>query len=597
MSDTYKQRIKQEAEKIAGIFAKKGNAVIFVALVLAAVFFITCGSSASGNMDAYVAGTSNDTAVYLIGKPLPSEDSTEEQAGAGTVIAREIDRLVRGTPVYRTNRIVEVDGVRYVAIENKEGSLSSEENPDILSRVPKYVREDNLAASPEGIVKETEVYVRTPVTIYAEETGPAIASFAPKSTCLKVTGYDNLDANGYVNKYKVEYQDGDSVAEGYVYGKYMTDTQEKADAVFNDNGVYDKAKKDKYGIDLHGGKASHLDYYPYEKPVIEGNEFCAHARAMYLNCAAAVKPKSYIKIIEDTGCNAVVVDIKDGVLAYKSETAKELSPYSYKTAYASLEDYKKGIDALRETGVYLIGRIVVFNDPIYGKDHPEECIVYGSNTGWPSAYSRKAWEYNVRLAQEAVKEFGFNEIQFDYVRFPENTYTMSGSGVADFRNRYGEEKGQAVQNFCFYAADQIHEAGAYFSVDVFGESVYGYMTAYGQYWPGISNIVDAISAMPYTDHTGGPGAWEDPYGTMKNWGKRAKKKQDMLLNPAAARTWITGYNTPYWAPTVNYGEAELKAQIKGLEDAGLDGGFIPWNVTNNIEKYKEYKAIWNAPAE
>ena len=600
-----KKRIKLEMEKITGMFAKKNNAVIFAVLVLIAVISVTCGRLSSVHMDAYVAGTSNDAAVYLIGKPLPAEKNTEEvseeaaeesagePADTNSVTAREIDRLVRGTPVYRTNRTVEIDGVRYVAIGNKEAMIPSEEAPDILSKVPKYIREDNLAASPKDIVKETEVYVRTPVTIYAEETGPAIASFAPKSTCLKVTGYDNIDTNGYVNKYKVEYQDGDSVAEGYVYGKYMTDTQEKADAVFNDNGVYDNAEDDKYGIDLHGGEACHLDYYPYERPVFEGNEFCAQARAMYLNCAAAVQPENYIKIIEETDCNAVVVDIKDGVLAYESETAKELSPRSYKTAYASVEDYKEGIDALRETGVYLIGRIVVFNDPIYGKDHPDECIVYGSNTEWPSAYSRSAWEYNVRLAQEAIKEFGFNEIQFDYVRFPENTYTMSGSGAADFRNKYGEEKGQAVQNFCFYAADQIHEAGAYFSVDVFGESAYGYMTAYGQYWPGISNIVDAISAMPYTDHTGGPDAWTDPYGTMYSWAKRAKKKQDMLLSPAAARTWITGYNTPYWSPTVNYGEAELKAQIKGLEDAGLDGGFIPWNVTNNIEKYNEYKAIWN----
>ena len=600
-----KKRIKLEMEKITGMFAKKNNAVIFAVLVLIAVISVTCGRLSSVHMDAYVAGTSNDAAVYLIGKPLPAEKNTEEvseeaaeesagePADTNSVTAREIDRLVRGTPVYRTNRTVEIDGVRYVAIGNKEAMIPSEEAPDILSKVPKYIREDNLAASPKDIVKETEVYVRTPVTIYAEETGPAIASFAPKSTCLKVTGYDNIDTNGYVNKYKVEYQDGDSVAEGYVYGKYMTDTQEKADAVFNDNGVYDNAEDDKYGIDLHGGEACHLDYYPYERPVFEGNEFCAQARAMYLNCAAAVQPENYIKIIEETDCNAVVVDIKDGVLAYESETAKELSPRSYKTAYASVEDYKEGIDALRETGVYLIGRIVVFNDPIYGKDHPDECIVYGSNTEWPSAYSRSAWEYNVRLAQEAIKEFGFNEIQFDYVRFPENTYTMSGSGAADFRNKYGEEKGQAVQNFCFYAADQIHEAGAYFSVDVFGESAYGYMTAYGQYWPGISNIVDAISAMPYTDHTGGLDAWTDPYGTMYSWAKRAKKKQDMLLSPAAARTWITGYNTPYWSPTVNYGEAELKAQSKGLEDAGLDGGFIPWNVTNNIEKYNEYKAIWN----
>ena len=179
------------------------------------------------------------------------------------------------------------------------------------------------------------------------------------------------------------------------------------------------------------------------------------------------------------------------------------------------------------------------------------------------------------------------------MRFPENSYEMSKSGKAKFRNTYDEEKGQAVQNFCFYAADQIHEAGAYISIDVFGESAYGYMTAYGQYWPGISNIVDAISAMPYTDHMGGEEAWKNPYQTMKAWGKKAKKRQDYLENPAAARTWITGYNTPYWAPTENYGEKELKAQIKGLKDAGLEGGFIPWNVNNDLSKYKQYKKIWN----
>ena len=128
---------------------------------------------------------------------------------------------------------------------------------------------------------------------------------------------------------------------------------------------------------------------------------------------------------------------------------------------------------------------------------------------------------------------------------------------------------------------------------MFGESAYGYMTAYGQYWPAISNIVDAISAMPYTDHTGGEGAWEKPYNTVKNWAKRAKKQQDYLENPAAARTWITGYDTPYWAPTVNYGKKQLKQQVNALKKAGLEGGFIPWNAGNNIDKYRQYKAVWN----
>ena len=537
--------------------------------------------------EMFAAGTSNEVPVFIMEKEGLSEET-----------AVETGRLIRGTPVEKLDGSgMEVDGVTYVIIDSTTEYAPADEVAERAEKACLYIREEDLAASAAETVKETEVYVRTPVTIYAEETGPAIASFAGKGRCLEVTGFDRLGPDGTVNKYKVIYADGDEDAEapkeGYVYSKYLTDTQEKADAKFNDNGIYDKVKKDKYGKDLHGGKASHLDYYPYEKPVIEGNELCRDARAMYLNCASAVKPGSYIKLIEKTDCNAVVVDIKDGVLAYKSETAKELSPRSYKTAYASAEDYKKGIDALRETGVYLIGRIVVFNDPLYAKDHPDDCIKYGGSTDWPSAYSRNVWEYNVRLAQEAIKEFGFNEIQFDYVRFPEDAYTMSATPGTKWRNKYDEEKGQAIQNFCFYAADQIHEAGAYFSVDVFGESVYGYMTAYGQYWPGISNIVDAISAMPYTDHTGGPGAWTDPYRTMLNWGKRAKKQQKYLDDPAVARTWITGYNTPYWAPTENYGEKELKAQIKGLKDAGLKGGFIPWNAVNSLEKYKQYKNIWN----
>lgn len=555
-------------------------AVVLLLLTATFAYFSITNILTSEPEYAYAAGKTSTVTVY---------NGDAEEAG----------RLTRGTAVKKLRDNEEKDGEKYVRVDigdaelitgdEEEGQEEQEEQ-----KTAYYMKESDLAASPDDVVRETEVYVRTPATIYAEAKGPAIASFAEKGSCLAVTGYDRLEKDGSVNRYRVEYADGDDKSEGYVYSKYMTDTQEKADAVYNDNGIFDKVKDDNYGMDLYGGKASHLDYYPYERPVIEGNEFCGYARAMYLNCTAAVKPKNYIKIIESTDCNAVVVDIKDGVLAYESDVAKELSPKSYKTAYASVEEYKKGIDALKETGVYLIGRIVVFNDPLYAKDHPEDCIKYNGSTDWPSAYSRDVWEYNVRLAQEAVEMFGFNEIQFDYVRFPEDAYSMSKSGGAKFRNKYGEEKGQAIQNFCFYAADQIHEAGAYFSVDVFGESVYGYMTAYGQYWPGISNIVDAISAMPYTDHTGGEGAWKDPYKTMNNWAKRAKKKQKYLEHPAVARTWITGYNTPYWAPTENYGEAELKAQIKGLEDAGIDGGFIPWNAVNSLEKYKQYKGIWNA---
>ena len=541
---------------------------------------------------SYIAGTSKDAPVYTIEK----DGAAGSEDGARAV---EAERLVRGTQVKRYADRAEIDGVTYIRIHKTLPGVSLTEGTDIIEDSGKeadalYVREDNLVSSQNDIVQEKEVFVRTPATVYTEETGPAIESFAPKGSRLEVMGFDKVRPDGSINKYHVKFTDeeGDTV-KGYVYGRYMVDTQEKADAVYNENGIADKVSDDDYGYDLYGGRAANLDFYPFERPELKGNEFCEYARAMYVNCEAAVNYRPWVDVIEETDCNAVVIDIKDGVLAYRSDVAKELSPSSYETAYVGKDEYRKGIEAYKETGAYLIGRIVVFNDPIYAKDHPENCIEYGGNTTWPSAYSRDVWEYNVRLAQEAVKEFGFDEIQFDYVRFPENAFEMSKAGNTDFRNVYGEEKGQAIQNVCMYAADQIHDAGAWFSVDVFGESAYGYMTAYGQYWAGISNVVDAISAMPYTDHMGVEGGWEDPYGIMNSWGNRAAKQQEILEKPAVARTWITGYDTPHWAPSFVYGTAELKAQIAGLEDAGLDGGFIPWNAVSSIEKYTEYQDVWN----
>ncbi len=517
---------------------------------------------------SYAAGTSAKVRVF-----------TEDEAKGSELVPA--GSVTRGSRIIVSNRKITRGDETYRRFKTEDGE-------------ERYLRDSDLASTLAEAVREEEVWVRTPVTIYEKSDGPAIASFAPKGSRLVVEGYDKLMTNGIVNKYAVEYtnDDGETVS-GYVYGKYMSDSEEAALKSYNKHRETSKAKKDKYSFDLYGGKAENLDYYPHARPVITGNEFLSDARAMYINSYAAVHPEAWLKIINETDCNAVVIDIKDGNLTYTSEVAKELSPTSYRNAYAEPDELKEGVQQYQEAGLYTIGRIVVFNDPYYAKDHPEDCIKYGSDTSWPSAYSRGVWEYNVRLAQEAIREFGFNEIQFDYVRFPEATYDMSKSGYADFRNKYGEEKAQAVQNFCLYAADQIHEEGAYFSIDVFGESVYGYVTAYGQYWPALTNVVDAISAMPYTDHTGGDGAWEHPYKTLLVWGKKAKSQQDRIMHPAAARTWITGYDTPYWAPTKTYGEKELKAQIKGLKDAGLKGGFIPWNVLCDTGKYNRYKAIWN----
>mgnify|MGYP002968245314 FL=1 len=147
----------------------------------------------------------------------------------------------------------------------------------------------------------------------------------------------------------------------------------------------------------------------------------------------------------------------------------------------------------------------MFNDAHLAADHPEYVIsdlngtpLKISSMYWPSAYNRTVWQYKVELGLEAARPTGFDEIQFDYMRFPDGTWAFE-EGTIDYRNENGESKAQAVQRFLMYACDRLHDAGVYVSADVFGECAEAYVTAYGQYWPAISNVVDAISAMPYPD--------------------------------------------------------------------------------------------------
>ena len=543
--------------------------VIILILIIGIIIFFTCkGKNISiGKSSMYLAGDTNKVTTYIM-----DEDNS----------LKENSELVRGKKVIYSGKKVNMNDNEYLLIkfDNKEY----------------YVNAKQLVKNVKDVVLEKERYVRTSVTVYENETDSKIASFIKKGNKLDIIGYDKLFDDGNVNMYKIKYND----TEGYVYSKYLVNDKESADSVYNENGVYDIHKDRKFkGRELYGGKASTLDYYPYERVEFEDNKLLKKAKTMYLNAGTIGSIDSYLKIAKENGVNAIVVDIKDGALAYSSNVAKEISPTAYATAINDNSSYKSAIDKIKDAGIYAIGRIVVFNDVHYGKDHPEDCISStASSRLWPSAYSRGAWYYNVELAKEAVKEMGFNEIQFDYVRFPEDAYNMSIKGNSDFKNKYDEEKAEAVQNFLFYATDQIHKVGAYLSVDVFGECSGEYVTAYGQYWPAISNIVDAISSMPYTDHFGrSVDTWTNAYQTVYNWAKGAAARQKEIPTPAVARTWITAYDTPYWKPTVIYNASKIEDQVKALYDAGLDGGFITWNSASSLAKYEQIKTAFNKDYE
>ena len=227
---------------------------------------------------------------------------------------------------------------------------------------------------------------------------------------------------------------------------------------------------------------------------------------------------------------------------------------------------------------------------------------------WPSGFSRNVWYYKVSLAKEAVKLFGFNEINFDYVRFPDRMVSIENN--VDLHNIYNEDKTQAIQRFVQYATDEIHKIGAYVSIDVFGESTNGtYTTAYGQYWPAISNVADVVSGMPYPDHfsTGYYGLakpWNSPYELMYAWASEAVKRQAECPTPAKVRTWIQAYDVMKHVDGngISYNGENVKKEIDGLYKAGAVDGYVTWNSSSSLQKYKlqksafdiDYKEVYNS---
>ena len=468
----------------------------------------------------------------------------------------------------------------------------------LVDGVEGYLQEDAMIVSDvsESIPEHT-LFVRSAVNM-RDADGKLLETFAEKGQSLEVTGFDYLQEDGTAHMYRVAL-DG---AEGYIMPWYVVDNE--ADALANyDAGSYaiHAGREDRYG----GGGAANLDYFPREKGVIEGNEMPEECRTLYIAAWCVGNVDAYLEIANNSGINAFVVDILDGgSVGYAADVMKAYSPTAAAKANNTVAQYQAAIQKLKNAGYYVIGRITTFNDTSFIRDHPECGITDTagaplklSGEYWPTPYNRTAWQYKVDLAVEAVELMGFHEIQFDYIRFPDNTWNYDKAGTIDYHNTYNETKAQAIQRFLMYATDILHEKGVYVSADVFGECAYNYVTAYGQYWPAISNVADAISGMPYPDHFSASGdwlPWEHPYDTLYSWGECAVSRQAETATPAAIRTWIQAYNA-IRQPYNTYGPDEVFAQIRALRDSGCTGGYMTWHSGASVEKYTMLMSAFTPP--
>ncbi len=454
-----------------------------------------------------------------------------------------------------------------------------------------YVPCSNVTDDRSALLPESRVYVRSTVHMMENATDVDIGPLAQKGALLQVVGYDYFKPDGSVNLYHVMMGDEFGwIKSEYVvqdYGESMTHWHEDTD--YADH-VY-------RGDDFGGGDPGGLDYWPHEKGdfASQGNVMPVDVYGLFIP-ASHSKPSTvaeYMKLAEGNKCNAFVVTLNEGVdLAYESPLLTEDGIIDGYNVINSAEDFARSIQMLKDAGYYVIGRIATFQDSPLALAHPEWSVSDWSGqplelggSYWPSAYCRDVWEMKAAFAVEAVDMFGLNEIQFDYVRFPDLTQDMEATGTIDMKSTMEESKAQALQRFLTYATDLIHAHGAYVAADMFGETGNFYVAPYGQYWPAISDVVDVICGMPYPDHFG---RFQDnnqwivpyrmPYRATYIWADKVYERQTECASPAITRTWIQSWDDYGYV----YDSAAIQRQILALYDKGITGGYMLWHGNGSL---------------
>ncbi|SHH64635.1 putative glycoside hydrolase [Clostridium grantii] len=455
-------------------------------------------------------------------------------------------------------------------IENNNKEVTEEKED---TKIDESTNDDQKTANDDSIIGK-EVYINANPLIIREESNSNSkkVGLILKGEAVTVEEEINDDTNGHW--YKISFED----TQGFISADYVV--------------------SNKY--ELISPEFKDLEYSAQDKKIYENNK-PVKVKGVYVTKFSTVSQNFdyLIDIAEKSGINTFVIDVKDdrGEMLFYTDAANKFAPKANDNIV--IKDIKAFIEKLKEHNIYAIARIVSFKDPIYGEAHPDRTIVY-KDTGeifknsdelsWVSAYDKNLWEYNVAVAKEAA-EAGFNEIQFDYVRFPASDGGKLDK-VLDYRNNDNESKAKAIQEYLMYGHKELEPYEVYIGADIYGlvASVTNDMSL-GQYWEAISNVVDYICPMIYPSHYAN-GTYEipipdaDPYGTVFYSTKDAVRRNGNVATPAIIRPWIQDFTAPWVKGHIKYGENELKAQIKALEENGVDE-YLLWNAGN---KYS-YEAV------
>lgn len=315
-------------------------------------------------------------------------------------------------------------------------------------------------------------------------------------------------------------------------------------------------------------------------------------KGIYVSAWSAVgnKFEQLIDLVDQTDLNAMVIDVKNdsGQVTYPSTIplVNEIGANSH----VIIRDLKAKLLRLKEKHIYTIARVVVFKDPYLSMKKSNYAMMTqagnvwkdSKGTGWVDPYKEEVWDYNIQVAKEAAL-LGFDEIQFDYVRFPENGKIVDQEVKFDNPNKW--TKAQVIENFLKKAKEQMG-GQAYLSADVFGLTTSSDNDmGIGQDWSMISKQVHYISPMLYPSHysSGVYGIKNpdlQPYAVIRKAISDANGKNQLLKQAdshiAEIRPWYQDFTATWVKPHKKYGTMDVKEQIKAAREQGVEQ-FLLWN--------------------
>jgi hypothetical protein len=312
-------------------------------------------------------------------------------------------------------------------------------------------------------------------------------------------------------------------------------------------------------------------------------------KALYVNAWAFGSPKlaHLVRLADSTEINAFVVDVKDdtGCLLYPSEVkvAQDIGA----TKCVRTKDVQSRLDTLRAHDIYAIARIVVAKDPLLAERKPQWSVQNRDGSGlwrdridiaWVDAYNDSIWIYAAQLAEEAVR-LGFSEVQFDYVRFPDEPKEALAQAIFAAR-KPGETQREGVQAGIGILTQRLQPLGVPITFDIFGltSSATGDL-GIGQVWEDFVSVADVVLPMVYPSHyyKGSYGlAWPngEPYRVVRNALSEALERSRPLVRAATIRPYLQAFTLGRRKP--RYTPHEIREQIRAAEELGINT-WVLWN--------------------